>query len=71
MHLYLMHYVTNELLAASRDVDGLSLLAPAQERNAARRTICLCRVGAGRDNADEVDRHPLTSHRNRGDLRKA
>ena len=55
----------------ARDVDGLSLLASAQERNAARRTICLCWIGTGRDDADKGDRHPLTSHCNRCDLRKA
>ncbi len=55
----------------ARDVDDLSLLSPAQERNAARRTICVCWIGTGRDDAGEVDRRPLTSHRNRCNLRKA
>ena len=42
MHLYLAHYVTNEMLAATLATAGaLSLFASAEERGAARIAVCL------------------------------
>ena len=58
MHLYLAHYVTNEILAAAlATADALSLFASAEERDAARIAICLAWIGAWRDDAGEGDRH--------------
>ena len=57
MHLYLAHYVTNEIIVGcSGYSDALSLFASAEERNAARVAICLARIGAWRSNAGESDR---------------
>ena len=66
MHLYLAHYVTNEILAAALATVTLYLcLRLLKSERAARVAICLARIGAWRSDAGESDRHFAIANRNR------
>ena len=70
MHLYLAHYVTNEILAATLATLTIYLCLRVLKNETPRAaTICLRRIGTWRDDADKGDRYPATPHRNRCDLR--
>jgi len=66
MHLYLAHYVTNEILAAALATAALYLFlfASSEERDAARITICVARIGDGRGNVSKSDRNFVAADRN-------